>query len=473
LLRMVVSLLTVSLVSCGSGSTQFSASAVSTRTLTALTTTVSTITGYFENPLTNQVGSSACNNDYTGSGTNCTSFTQACSRVSESTSSCQSARTALGLSGNWLSFSCNVVLGCTDSSKNAMSTCTGATYVSVTTQSLPDYASAYYASSGTYNFTANGESVTGSFGSLRNSYSTAFSDPGYIGAQNKTMYIPITPTQCVAGGAITCNSGSASSNVMAMGAAGVAINGIFIYSNVANGTDNIFAEAGSFDQCQGHPAGTQYHYHNEPPSISYNDDSLIGVMMDGYWIYGRKDSDGTIPGSLANEELGDSASDNTIYYFGGHVGAPPTGGNNVFHYHATEWIGCYDETSGGTSGFYFTDDGVTFDTFNSATFASGTGPAAPPGGNTYCKGTWVDAWFLTGHGNGGVFQTPADIGSAGGTGTEGSPVWTSSTAVLTSTSSVVAASPQTCGGVGATGCLSQTTAAIRYYYGLPGSCPGC
>src|SRR4051812_39198947 len=56
----------------------------------------------------------------------------------------------------------------------------------------------------------------------------------------------------------------------------------------------------------GHPQGTGiYHYHSEPYALSYDDGNFIGVMRDGYAIYGRKDADGTYP---------------TVDMYGGHTG---------------------------------------------------------------------------------------------------------------------------------------------------------
>jgi hypothetical protein len=71
---------------------------------------------------------------------------------------------------------------------------------------------------------------------------------------------------------------------------------------------------------------------------------------------------------------------------------------------------------------------------NDATTYDTTGTFDTPAAST-CNGTWVDAWFLTGHGNGGVFQAI--------------------------NASLTTQSP------------SQTQAAVRYYYGTPASCTAC
>lgn len=190
-----------------------------------------------------------------------------------------------------------------------------------------------------------------------------------------------------------------------MGVVGMAINGLAIYSSMAANTDNIFAESDSFDQCQGHPDGNDmYHYHSEPYALSYEDDNLIGILRDGYFVYGRYDAGYTVgtttpPGtSLTADEgtagqselLADGASGN-LYVYGGHTTAQPTlGASGLFHYHVTEWAGCYDE-SGMTKQ---ADDGETDDS---------VGNQSPS--YTSCGGTLIKAWFLTGHGNGGVYET--------------------------------------------------------------------
>ena len=82
-------------------------------------------------------------------------------------------------------------------------------------------------------------------------------------------------------------------------------------SNYFAPTDACYAatEYESFDRCQGHPQMRgMYHYHSEPYAISYDDDHLIGVMRDGYFVYGRRDMDDSIP---------------NVDAAGGHLGTTP------------------------------------------------------------------------------------------------------------------------------------------------------
>jgi hypothetical protein len=346
--------------------------------------------------------------------------TGTCAQLARDTSSCQAARQALGLTGNWLAFSCNVVEGLATSSQAATTSIAGAAYVTLTSTGLPDHPSNYYPTTGSYDFTAYDYTVTGSFDSLYAAFSTFFPDPNSIAAQSTVMYVPLSPA-------------AAASESQAMagpngGIEGMAIDGVGIFDSAAGNTDNIFAEAGSFDACGGHPDNTgTYHYHAEPYAISYDDDRLIGVMRDGFFIYGRHDADGSTPGDLAGQAAGGSGSNNLLYVYGGHTGSPPSStDSNAFHYHLTEWKGCFDEqSSGNLPGMKEADDGAAYDP--SATFDA---PAA-----STCGGMWTDGWFLTGHGNGGTFMNvPTGLGGQA---------------------------------------PSQSKAAVRYFYGTPGPCTHC
>lgn len=234
-----------------------------------------------------------------------TTVTSGCALINRDTSACQASRVAQGLTGAWLKFSCRVTL--TKSGSNVI----------LTTDSQPDYKSNY--------FTAGNACYT--------AYSPSFPDPGIIGAQNISMTIPLAP-----GGKSGC---------MPLGVVGAAINGVSLFNNSAAPGDDIYKEAYSFDQCQGHPAGSKYHYHTEPYSISYNDSNLIGVLRDGYFIYGRKDQDGSTP---------------TLDIYGGHAGTTPDSPSiPVYHYHTniqsngtlSDWFlttGNYKATPGACSG---------------------------------------------------------------------------------------------------------------------------
>jgi len=228
----------------------------------------------------------------TETGTSTMGISGSCSMLTRDVSSCYATRIAAGFSATndantWLKFSCRVSL-----------TLSGGN-VTIVSDSLPDYKSLYYSSSsGCYT-----------------AQTTTTANPNKAGAQSITLTVPYAPT----------SSAGAS---MGMGTVGLAINGVVIFNPLAAGTDNIYDESGNFDYCQGHPENTsKYHYHTEPYAISSNDSNLIGVMRDGYFIYGRKDSDGSTASSSSSMGTWLTAS-------GGHVGVPPSGTASIFHYHA-------------------------------------------------------------------------------------------------------------------------------------------
>ena len=217
--------------------------------------------------------------------------TNGCALLRRDTSSCDAARMGQGLSGFWLKFSCRVAL-----------TAEAATVV-LTTDDQPDYESNYFAATSPCHV----------------AYATQFPDPNTIATQQIAMTVPSAP-----------GGGSA---VMALGAVGMALNGVAIFDNQAAPGDDIFDESGSFDQCQGHPQQQGvYHYHSEPYAISYADDAFIGVMRDGNPIYGRYDPDGSLPALDAS---------------GGHTGVTvDSPAMPVYHYH----LNLQTSTNAGTAG---------------------------------------------------------------------------------------------------------------------------
>src|SRR5438477_1446097 len=119
---------------------------------------------------------------------------------------------------------------------------------------------------------------------------------------------------------------------MGLGPVGLAVNGVAIFDNQAAPGDDIFTEARSFDRCGGHPApGGAYHYHSEPYAISSDDSRLIGVLRDGYFVYGRRDADGTLP---------------TLDAHGAHLAVPPGGASPAWHYHLIEQTSTNPRTAG-------------------------------------------------------------------------------------------------------------------------------
>jgi hypothetical protein len=218
-----------------------------------------------------------------------------CHVLDRDTSACKSEREAAGLSGFWLALSCRVKL--------SAATENGAAVVEAESDGLPDHASNYFAKSD----------------ACHDDYTDAIQNPNEIAAGNYTLAFPLAP--------------STTSTPMKGAIVGLAVNGVPIFGNFAAPGDDIFKEAETFDRCGGHPQMSGvYHYHSEPYAISYDDDRLVGVLRDGYPLYGRKDADGTYP---------------TLDEFGGHTGTTPDSPSTpVYHYHVNEQTSMMPQTAG-------------------------------------------------------------------------------------------------------------------------------
>lgn len=218
--------------------------------------------------------------------------TGGCALLDRDTSACQASREAQGLSGAWLRFSCRVTLSVSNG------------VVTLSSDGQPDYASNYFPTSS----------------ACYAAYAPAFPDPNQIAAQSLSVHASLTP--------------DASAQAMGLGPVGMALNGVALFDNQAAPGDDIFRESGSFDECQGHPQQQgMYHYHSEPYALSSDDARLIGVLRDGYFVYGRRDADGSVPTDL------DAA--------GGHVGTTPDSPSTpVYHHH----LNLETSTNAGTAG---------------------------------------------------------------------------------------------------------------------------
>ena len=83
-----------------------------------------------------------------------------------------------------------------------------------------------------------------------------------------------------------------------LGAIGIAVSGAAIF-NDSEGNGPLSSALGSLDYAGGHIGPSEYHYHLEPIPITSDDEKLVGIMADGFFIYGRKcNSTGTYPTDL-------------------------------------------------------------------------------------------------------------------------------------------------------------------------------
>ncbi len=188
------------------------------------------------------------------------------------------------------------------------------TTVVITTKDLPDHKSPYWGvGNALYEAPQSGMSVNSNL----------------IGAQNITFRIPASPTR-------------ATSSSTPLGPMGVATNGVALFNQYAAGFTPLGPEMVSFDRYNGHPTGqNQYHYHIEPVWLTAASKSvLIGVLLDGFPVYGPQDSTGVTPSDL------DSCN--------GHTGATPDYPGGIYHYHITSAApyiaGCFAGAVGTVTG---------------------------------------------------------------------------------------------------------------------------
>ena len=148
------------------------------------------------------------------------------------------------------------------------------TTIVIETRDLPPYSSYYYSATST---------STG-FSALHQSTTPDFPDPNMIAEQAYILKVPETPTE------------STSSVTAGLGPVGIAKNGVMIFNADAAPGDYIQNEYFSFDTTGGHPQSSGvYHYHTEPASfVTSSGDEVVGIALDGFPIYGGKNSSGTV-----------------------------------------------------------------------------------------------------------------------------------------------------------------------------------
>ncbi|GAB5409306.1 MAG: hypothetical protein BalsKO_16710 [Balneolaceae bacterium] len=134
--------------------------------------------------------------------------------------------------------------------------------------------------------------------------------PGNIDEFNGsyTLTVPVNPER------------ASSSSSTGLGAIGIAVSGSVIYNDQEGPNVPLDNAAGSLDYNGAHTGPQSYHYHLEPKAWTDDDHKLIGIMADGFFLYGRRDSEnGEYPTDL-------DAS-------GGHFGPTIHNPDGEYHYH--------------------------------------------------------------------------------------------------------------------------------------------
>ncbi|RMD72505.1 MAG: YHYH protein [Bacteroidetes bacterium] len=123
-----------------------------------------------------------------------------------------------------------------------------------------------------------------------------------------TLRVPIAPER------------ASTTTATGLGPIGMAVSGAMIYNDEEGPNVPINDALPSLDYTGAHTGPQSYHYHLEPKAWSDDDDKLIGIMADGFFIYGRKCySTGDYPTDL-------DAS-------GGHVSPTQHNPEGEYHYH--------------------------------------------------------------------------------------------------------------------------------------------
>lgn len=138
--------------------------------------------------------------------------------------------------------------------------------------------------------------------------------PGTINERSYTLTVPNEPQL------------ASSASATGLGAIGIAVTGVPIF-NDEEGPNISLSEnvASGFDYAGGHNGPTGYHYHLESQDVdanttlSHDDGQLVGILQDGFFLYGRRDHDGEYPTDLDES--------------GGHFGPTLHNADGEYHYH--------------------------------------------------------------------------------------------------------------------------------------------
>lgn len=123
-----------------------------------------------------------------------------------------------------------------------------------------------------------------------------------------TLRVPLNPVK------------ASNSSATGLGAIGFAVSGAVIYNDEEGPNIPLDNAAPSLDFTGAHTGPQSYHYHLETKAWSEDDEKLIGIISDGFFLYGRKcNSTGTYPSDL-------DAS-------GGHTTITQHTSSAEYHYH--------------------------------------------------------------------------------------------------------------------------------------------
>ncbi|OJJ19368.1 hypothetical protein BKI52_21400 [marine bacterium AO1-C] len=141
---------------------------------------------------------------------------------------------------------------------------------------------------------------------------TSYADmaPGNIDDFNGSYTLRVSSSPTLAG----------ASTSTGLGPIGIAVSGAMIYNDEEGPNVPLDNAVVSLDYTAAHTGPQSYHYHLEPKAWSNDDDKLIGIIADGFFLYGRKcNSTGTYPTDLDES--------------GGHTHTTQHSTEPEYHYH--------------------------------------------------------------------------------------------------------------------------------------------
>ncbi|TGL06637.1 YHYH protein [Leptospira bouyouniensis] len=198
--------------------------------------------------------------------------------------------------------------------KCAVGSVSGSNYV-FRAQNIPNNKSYYFGSnSPMYETLAAGKTPAGT---------------NQISSQCLVYSIPSNPAE---------KSGSKTGTQSGYVSVGITVNGLAIFNNAAAPGDVLASEVSTFDKFNGHPQNTGvYHHHSQPLNVSNDNANLIGILLDGFPVYGLLCDRNTVaPGDDAAPGTGTPALDSNH----GHTAATVLFPSGIYHYHYA-----YDSTA--------------------------------------------------------------------------------------------------------------------------------
>ncbi len=110
------------------------------------------------------------------------------------------------------------------------------------------------------------------------------------------------------------------SSTTGLGPIGIAVSGSVIYNDQEGPNVPLDNASVSLDYNGAHTGPQSYHYHLEPKAWSDDDHELIGIMSDGFFLYGRK--------CFESQDYPTDLDES-----GGHVGMTQHSDEAHYHYH--------------------------------------------------------------------------------------------------------------------------------------------